>query len=231
MNHSFSLTKIEIDYETAYKSKLSDSYSWHQKVWDAFPGQNKEPRNFLTRLDDIEDGFRLLIFSQVSPTRPSWCPEMGWHSKKIADSFFHHSVYQFSLLANPTKKVRSDKNGRLLKNSRRVPLIKREDLLAWLVRKAEQHGFSTHPEDIQTIPRQKQFFVRKGQVGLHTVTEFKGTLNVTHPDKFQQAVFHGIGSAKAFGLGMLCLAPSSLSVPVKLTDSSLKQNKSVLAFN
>lgn len=210
------LTKIEIDYETAYKNKLRDTYDWHQNVWLAFPGRNREPRAFLTRLDEIEGGFRLLIFSQIPPRRPSWCPETAWHSKKIADSFFRHSAYQFSLLANPTKKVRSDKHGQLLKNSRRVALIKREDLLAWLLRKAEQHGFAVDPDKIQTIPRHRQVFIKNGKVGLHTATEFRGTLKVLHLDKFRQAAFCGIGPAKAFNFGMLCLAPSPLSLPVGL---------------
>ncbi len=204
------LTKIEIDHEAAFKAGLRDSYAWHQKTWQAFPGRDGDKRDFLTRLDEIDGGLRLLILSPVQPQRPDWCPESAWHSKPIAETFFVHKSYRFSLLANPTKKVKLDKTGKPLKNSRRVPWVKREELLAWLERKAEQNGFRVDPAKIRTVPRPRQAFIKKGQAGLHTATEFIGTLEVTNPEAFRKAACYGIGSAKAFGFGMLCLAPIDL---------------------
>jgi CRISPR system Cascade subunit CasE len=198
------LTKIEIDHETAYKAGLCDAYSWHQKIWQAFPGRDGEDRFFLTRLDEIDGGLRLLVLSPGEPTRPDWCPEPSWHAKPIADSFFTHRNYRFSLVANPTRKVKSEKNP---KNGRRVPLVSREDLLNWLVRKGEQHGFTFDPAPTKTTPRPRQPFLKKGAVGTHTATEFSGVLTVANPELFQRAALHGIGSAKAFGFGLLCLAP------------------------
>jgi CRISPR system Cascade subunit CasE len=206
MNLHF-LTKIEIDHEMAFKTGLRDSYAWHQKIWEAFPERDGEPRDFLTRLDEIDGGLRLLLLSPRQASRPDWCPEACWTDKEVSASFFSHSAYRFSLLANPTKKVKSDKNGNLLKNSRRVPLVTREDLLAWLQRKGEQHGFTFNPDQTRTVPRPRQSFIKKGQAGLHAATEFIGELQVTQTDSFQHAALKGIGSAKAFGFGMLCLSP------------------------
>jgi CRISPR system Cascade subunit CasE len=201
------LAKIEIDHETAYKAGLRDSYAWHQKSWLAFPGRDGEERDFLTRLDEIDGGFRLLLLSATSPTRPTWCPEPSWERKEIAPAFFTHATYRFSLMANPTKKVRSAPDGRLLKNSRRVALSKREDLLDWLRRKGEAGGFTFEAEKTRTVPRPRQAFLKKGQAGLHTATEFVGMLTVTDAAAFQIAATQGIGPAKAFGFGMLCLSP------------------------
>jgi CRISPR system Cascade subunit CasE len=201
------LAKIEIDHETAYKAGLRDSYAWHQKSWLAFPGRDSEERDFLTRLDEIDGGFRLLLLSATSPIRPAWCPEPSWECKEIAPAFFTHATYRFSLMANPAKKVRSAPDGRLLKNSRRVGLSKREDLLDWLRRKGEAGGFTFEAEKTHTIPRPRQAFLKKGQAGLHTATEFIGLLTVTDASAFQEAVTQGIGPAKAFGFGMLCLSP------------------------
>jgi CRISPR system Cascade subunit CasE len=198
------LTKIEIDHETAFKAGLRDSYSWHQKIWEAFPERGGQTRNFLTRLDEIEGGLRLLILSPSAPLRPDWCPEASWHSKAVDESFFTHSTYRFSLVANPTKKVKSEKNA---KNGRRIPLVKREDLLSWLQRKGEQHGFTFNLESTRTAPRPRQSFIKKGSAGLHSATEFSGVLTVTQPESFRHATLQGIGSAKAFGFGMLCLVP------------------------
>ena len=201
------LTKIEIDHEAAYKAGLRDSYAWHQKTWQAFPGRDGEARDFLTRLDDTDRGFRLLILSAYEPARPDWCPEISWQSKQVPEAFFQHRTYRFSLLANPTKKVRSDKAGQLLKNSRRVPLSHREDLLDWLERKAKGAGFTFDPASTRTVPRPRQSFVKKGKAGLHSTTEFIGLLHVTDHTLFKKAAIAGIGPAKAFGFGMLCLSP------------------------
>lgn len=201
------LTKIEIDYEASYKSGLRDTYGWHQRVWEAFPNRNGETRDFLTRLDEVEGGFRLLLLSPTAPVRPSWCPENAWQSKEFQETFFEHRLYQFSLLANPTKKVKSSPTGILLKNSRRVPICTREDLLKWLERKADQNGFKIDRKRIRLIPRPRQIFVKKGTAGTHSATEFSGHLEVIDSGKFKMAGVQGIGSAKAFGFGMLCLSP------------------------
>jgi CRISPR system Cascade subunit CasE len=76
-----------------------------------------------------------------------------------------------------------------------------------LERKGIQHGFSVTSEEIRTIPRPRQPFLKAGTAGLHTATEFIGILQVTDSAAFRQALESGIGSAKAFGFGMLCLSP------------------------
>lgn len=110
--------------------------------------------------------------------------------------------------------MKSEKNP---KNGRRVPLVSRYDkvvegrnlpgLLTWLARKGEQNGFTFDAEQTKTTPRPRQPFLKKGAAGTHTATEFSGVLTVTDPELFRRAALHGIGSAKAFGFGLLCLAP------------------------
>ncbi len=208
------LTKVEIDHETAYKAGLRDSYAWHQRVWEMFPGRDGAPRDFLTRLDGIDAGFRLLVVSASQPARPTWCPEPAWRSKPLPESFFEHTRFRFSLIANPTRKVKSETNA---KNGRRIPIAHREDreiagkvqsgLLSWLRRKGEQHGFSFDDSAIRAISKPRQWFLKKGSAGVHAGTEFVGVLTITDPAKFRLAVTRGVGSAKAFGFGMLCLSP------------------------
>ena len=98
-------------------------------------------------------------------------------------------------------------NGTKKKNGQRVALSKREDLIDWIKRKGEQHGFTLDPASLKTVPRPRQQFSKKGKTGTHTATEFTGKLQVTDPTEFLKAATHGIGSAKAFGFGMLCLVP------------------------
>lgn len=209
MSQELHLSKIEIDHQTAYLAGLRDAYAWHQQIWKAFPGREDAKRDFLTRLDETDGGFRLLLQSFTPPVRPEWCPEPSWSTKSIPDSFFHHKGYRFSLLANPTKKVRSNANGERLKNSRRVPLSSRKDLLEWLSRHAGASGFQINPTEIQTRPKPRMRFIKRGAAGTLAATEFVGGLLVDDPINFRKAVSNGIGPAKAFGFGMLCLSPIS----------------------
>jgi CRISPR system Cascade subunit CasE len=200
------LTQAIIGAGSAQRHRLNDSYGWHQAVWDAFPGQPDRKRDYLTRLDRIRDDFRLLILSPDSPVRPSWSDD--WQTKVIAPSYFDAKCYRFQLCANPTKKVGSVlPDGSLTKNGRRVPLTRREDLVAWIERKAQQGGFAVDIASLQTIPKGREYFSKQGRLGLHNAIEFQGTLAVLDRDKFYEAFRRGVGSAKAFGFGLLMPVP------------------------
>ena len=208
------LTKIEIDYETAHKNGLRDTHAWHRWAWEVFPGRPEAGRDFLTRLDDLGHGFRFLVQSSVAPHRPAQCPSDAFHVREIPPEFFQHFAYRFSLLANPTvKRVIRDTSGNRKKNGRREPITKREDLVEWMERKAAQHGFTVDSPTLRTIPRPRQIFSKRSRddesrhQGIHTSLEFVGVLRVVDQDQFQKSVITGIGTAKAFGFGMLCLSP------------------------
>ena len=205
------LTQIHVFYEDAVRLlRIRDSYDWHQRVWQAFAGHDGQARDFLIRVDRKEEAFRVLILSRSVPPRPPWCPTDCFGTKEIPDTFFGHRRYRFSLLANPTRKVRAEnEDGSRRKNGRRVPLTRREDLVGWLCGKAEQGGFTIDAESVRVIPRAREFFHKdKRSHGTHAAVEFQGALTVTDPALFRATVAAGIGSAKAFGFGLLVLDPS-----------------------
>lgn len=203
------LTQITLDFAAVAKLRIRDVYDWHQRVWECVPGRDGQRRDFLTRLDQKGGGFQLLIVSPVEPTRPDWCPPDCWRGPKpVPESYFVRSRYRFQLRANPTKKVAvQNPDGSFKKNGRRVPLSKREDLIAWITRKGEQGGFAVQEETLRTIPRGREYFQKNGQHGLHSAVEFQGVLSVTDSAKFHETFACGIGSAKAFGFGLLVIAP------------------------
>lgn len=217
------LSRAFVDYELAFKRGLRDAYRWHQAVWEAFPGRDGAQRDFLTRLDVQDRGFQVLILSAVEPVKPDWCPTGQWETKPIPDSFWTHERYAFQLRANPTKKVVDPAKPKAIgpdgrinrnRNARRVPLLKREDLVAWLQRKADAGGFRFNPDTLRTHPARKEFFwkPRNGETarampGVVQGVEFCGVLEVTDRERFLQTFRGGVGSAKAFGFGMLVLAP------------------------
>jgi CRISPR system Cascade subunit CasE len=204
------LTRANVDFALAAKRGFRDSYRWHQAVWEAFPGRADEKRDFLTRLDRRKDGFRLLIISDIAPTRPDWSAESEWQTKVIPESFFRSSCFLFQLCANPSKKVAKEgPDGVRTKNGRRVPLQKREELEAWILRKAGQGGFVVNAASLRIVPRGREYFEihSRNEKGLHSAVEFEGVLTVMDAAKFRETFVRGIGSAKGFGFGMLALQP------------------------
>lgn len=106
---------------------------------------------------------------------------------------------RFRLRANPTKRLSAGKGHK----GKRIGLYKLEEQLAWLDRKAQQHGFVVD----STIPsRQDHSEDRVNHLELFSV-QFDGILQVTDPDRFLTAIQAGIGSGKAFGFGLLSVAP------------------------
>ncbi len=204
------LTQVTLDLATAARLRFRDCYDWHQAVWKAFPGRDGERRDFLTRLDQHRDGFRLLIVSPSEPKRPDWCPPESWQTKPIPATYFSRRRYCFQLCANPTKKVtKLGTDGSPTKNGKRVPLRTREEFVSWITRKGEQGGFAVDEDALRTFSRGREYFEKQGMRGLHSAVEFQGLLSVNDPAKFHETFTRGIGSAKAFGFGLLVIAPTA----------------------
>ena len=210
-NTTLHLTQLLVPYELAIgKLRIRDAYDWHQKIWQAFDGRDGQARDFLVKIDRKEENYRVLVLSQSPPSKPDWCPTDCFGTKIVPDKFFENQKYRFSLLANPTKKMRVDNpDGTRKKNGRRVPLVKREDLISWINRKADGGGFEINPDSLRTIPRGREYFHKPGAKGTLSAVEFQGELAINDPTKFRAAFAKGIGSAKAFGFGLIALAPLS----------------------
>ena len=94
------------------------------------------------------------------------------------------------------------------RNGVRLGLAKEEDQRAWLARKGEQHGFRVlrahiAPEGVQVSHSGRG---AGGRRLAQLAVRYEGLLQVTDAELFFQAVREGIGSAKAFGFGLLSLA-------------------------
>lgn len=103
---------------------------------------------------------------------------------------------RFRLLANPTKKPR---------DGSRIALTEPAEQMGWLLKKGEQHGFrlcSAHivREDVIQTAR------AQGSSMTHLAVDYHGLLEVTDANLFDECLRAGIGSGKAFGFGMLCVA-------------------------
>jgi CRISPR system Cascade subunit CasE len=197
------LSQVVVEKREALRVGLRDSYGWHRALWSVFPDREGEARDFLFRLSDLRDRFGLLLLSRERPLLPEWG---AWQTKQVAETFLSHDRYLFQLRANPTvKRVVRDKEGERKKNGRRTAIYDAQELQEWLGRKADQAGFNLLEHTAG--PPLSTFFVKDGRRGKHTSVDFKGLLEVADRERFQRAFHEGIGSAKAFGFGLLMLQP------------------------
>lgn len=137
-------------------------------------------------------------------------------------------ILSFRLRANPTKRIA--KEGDPLKG-KRVQLLREDDQIAWLLRKGRElgkdmpGGFDLLTKKIRdgqgnvflvprvhVIPDGKYTGRKKdaaiGHSTTHFAAYFEGLLQVTDADAFRKTLIHGIGSGKAFGFGLLSIAPA-----------------------
>jgi CRISPR system Cascade subunit CasE len=173
-----------------------DGYAWHKAIWEAFPGRPEDKRDFLFRVDDQRDEFRIHVLSPDQPTPPAWGK---WRTREIAGTFLEHDRYRFQLKANPTLRRNADR--------RRIGLLREENLRDWMARKAAVGGFGVEEDSlVMGAPMEERFF--RGQtMGKHVAVDFRGVLRVQDREKFKRTFAAGIGSAKGFGFGLLMLEP------------------------
>ncbi len=87
-----------------------------------------------------------------------------------------------------------------------MPIV---ELHEWLSGKADAAGFLV--DEDSTIVQPGHVYVNKTGDGKGQnlfAVRYDGFLTVNDPARFRQALIHGIGPAKAYGFGMLSVAPA-----------------------
>jgi len=189
----------------------------HRTIMRAFPAKEEGgPGRVLWRLDPEPRSGRLALLVQSS-LPPEWAflhdgarylldtpgtPNPDW--KERHPTFSPAQVLAFRLRANPTRRRASD--------GKRMGLITEEEQRAWLARKADAGGFRVRSATIIREPDVSDAKTDKAGAGhkLSLVSvRFEGHLQVVDPQRFAEGpLASGIGPAKAFGFGLLSLAPA-----------------------
>jgi CRISPR system Cascade subunit CasE len=213
------LASMNLDYEIVARERLTDRYRWHKAAWKAFPGiemetgKNEKDRTpFLSRVNQHNRFVELLILSRLKPIRPEWCSDNSFRLSEIKPDFLSHDHYLFELYANPTRKVKKiNPDGGFTKHGNRLAILDPEKQLEWLLRKALVSGFSLSSRlQPEIVPGDFHSFIKEKKRGLHVGVNFKGLLKVQDRELFTETFYHGIGSAKGFGFGMLVIKPIAI---------------------
>lgn len=179
---------------------------------------------FLFRIDP-QPGGRVVIVVH-SAAEPDW--NYAFHNagyllaappqvKPLDPCFKVGQRLRFRVLANPTRRlssrslgpdgqpVKSWANGR--GKGKRVP-VPSDKLSDWLARQSEGAGFSAEPKLVSIQPG--YMYMNKPRTDQRTrlrSVRYDGILTVDDPARFREAIARGLGPGKAFGFGLLSVAP------------------------
>lgn len=179
---------------------LRNPYSVHQSIWEAF-GDGE--RDFLFRLETSQDKLLLYLLSKREPDFIRMKEK-----KNINYSFFQTKEYKPILKENDELRFYVRINPTVKREKKRVPLVHQQEIDDWINRKAGQNGFSLDAYNLKNKRNYKSY--KKGNTPsiTHYGVDVEGKLVIQDKNKFMEALYHGIGSAKAFGFGLLTVMRS-----------------------
>lgn len=209
---------------------LSDCHGLHRTILSAFPqeqssgGSARDRFGILYRLETPQGRPQVIVQSEAEPDWRRLPPGyLQSHASKQVDSYYSSiqpgASLRFRLRANPTRRI-SARNAEESERwrGRRVELRREADQLAWLRRKQETGGFQLcdvrlggDDKSVPNVLAAGQPNVRghrDGEALTFGSVTFEGLLRVTDTERFQAVLRTGIGSGKAFGFGLLSVAPA-----------------------
>ncbi len=204
--------------------KNSDPHFLAPYKSDDFPQvhtQRSKDSGFLFRIDSHLGGNVSIIV--LSAKKPDW--DYAFYNadyllaakpqelRQLEVEIKYGTKFRFRLKVNPTRRLSKGSkfpNGDFVDDNRigqRVP-VAYQNLDEWLYRKAETSGFKIAKISNKTTGY--VYFNRsnaKGQGQRLFSVCFDGVLEIIDAEMFYSALITGIGSAKAFGFGLLTISP------------------------
>lgn len=189
------------------KSEFEHPYELHRTICKAFV--NPEEARILFRADADRPGeVHVIVQSLVAPDWERLNAKEGYIAgkddpKQVELAGLRSGMpLRFRLRCRPSKRI-GEKGSEEL--GKRKSLKEKEEIFAWLHRKAEEYGFEVREAGFDRV---YWYESREGkQEKPLGAVQFDGVLVVTDPDKLREAVRNGIGPQKAYGFGLLSLAP------------------------
>jgi CRISPR system Cascade subunit CasE len=176
---------------------ITDAHGVHRAVYDLFPNQSGQSRDFLFADKGGGRGHReVLILSKRPPRKP----EHGQlEVQQLPPSFRDHHTYAFEVVLNPTRRNAATR--------KLVPVRGSSELKEWFLAKAPKHGFMPETRTLRVDNLGVLRFEKDGVTCCYDTATFSGRLRVTDRELFIRSFEEGIGRAKGHGFGLLQVIP------------------------
>lgn len=228
------LTRFQINpARNGARRLLVSPQRMHAAVLSAFPGPTSDENGrVLWRIDRVGSQLFLLV---VSPERPDlthlveqagWPTlETGWETRDydpVLGRIEAGQRWAFRFTGNPVHSLPVEDGA---KRGRVVAYRTIEQQLGWLASQGERHGFALATRAVEgldaasgepvtgeastaRITRSEVVrFDREGSKVTLRIADFDGIVEITDAAAFRAALSRGIGPARAYGCGLLTIAP------------------------
>jgi CRISPR system Cascade subunit CasE len=217
------LTRFQINTARRQARKLlSSPQAMHAAVMASFaePSAHRdEHARTLWRVDELGGPSRLFLYIS-SPGKPDlthlveeagWPTTETWQTRsygEFLDALKTGQRWAFRLTGNPVHYGRRNEKS----PTQRFGHVTVDQQRQWLLKRAERAGFrvldtEAGEPDLVIHGRRTHTFNRGGSRVTLRVATYDGRLEITDADLLRHALSNGIGHAKAYGCGLLTLAP------------------------
>lgn len=208
------LSRIKLDInKKSTQIALASLNRLHGAIEEAFDYRLGERKRNLWRLDQVNGNLYLMLLSGELPKFDGIVRQFGYGVEdcytKSYDAFLskieNDSYWRFRLVANPTISKSTGNKDR----GKRVAIVSVKYQKEWLVRQAVQNGFLVEEETFDVMESKWVSFCKKQEHTIKAISvTYEGILQVTDAEKFRNALLHGIGREKAYGMGLLTIMKS-----------------------
>ncbi|MGL4306376.1 MAG: type I-E CRISPR-associated protein Cas6/Cse3/CasE [Mycobacteriaceae bacterium] len=199
---------------------LGSPQSMHAAVLSSFPpGLLTSENRVLWRVDQFsQHEVNLVLVSPSEPDLTHIVEQAGWQTgnpwqtrdyspllKKLQEG----QQWSFRLTANPVFYARKGD----WEDTKPVGHLTVKHQEQWLLDRVERLGFQI-PDGLEeeksfaVVERKSLFFRKGGHKVTLTIATFEGILEITDKESFLRSLTAGIGRAKAYGCGLLTIAPA-----------------------
>jgi CRISPR system Cascade subunit CasE len=191
---------------------LRDAVRLHRRIMALFPSglgpQARQNAGILFRIEETQAGVFVLIQSALEPSPAALPRSYGTIRSKpltpLLNALAPGRRVRYRITANATRKLGLNTTAGRPKEV--VPLHGPE-AEAWWQRQAESCGLALHT--VESTPLDQAAGTRRdANRVVHARTRFDGLATITDPAALSSRLRTGIGRGKAYGCGLLTLAPA-----------------------
>jgi len=185
--------------------KIKDAYALHKVVYGLFDdirSDTEKQSNVPSGIVYVDKGgdFHNRQILMLSNRKPHQTPQFGHvETKTVHSNFLMHDRYAFEITINPSTCNRAGKI---------MPVRGRDAIASWFSDKSlKSCGFLVNAESLDIKNMGVQVFEVAERTVTHGRATIMGELIVNDRDRFIKSFQSGIGRGRAFGFGLLQIAP------------------------